>query len=70
MEVEVLKPDLPITIHRPAVVCGDSITGETVKYDGIYYLIHYLLKWPSLLSVFNIGNIDVSLNLVPVDFVV
>jgi len=69
-EVDKLKSDLPITIHRPAVVCGDSRTGETAKYDGIYYLIHYLLKWPSLLSVFNIGNIDVSLNLVPVDFVV
>ncbi len=70
MEVEALKSHLPITIHRPSVVCGDSHTGETAKYDGIYYLIHYLLKRPSLLSLFNIGNIDVSLNLVPVDFVV
>lgn len=70
MAVDELKSDLPITIHRPSVVCGDSQTGETAKYDGIYYLIHYLLKWPSVLSVFNIGNIGVSLNLVPVDFVV
>jgi thioester reductase-like protein len=70
MEVDGLKSELPITIHRPSVVCGDSHTGETAKYDGIYYLIHYLLKRPSLLSVFNIGNLDVSLNLVPVDFVV
>src|SRR6266480_7750993 len=46
LEVEGLKSELPITIHRPAVVCGDSRTGETAKYDGIYYLIHYLLKWP------------------------
>jgi thioester reductase-like protein len=70
IEVDDLKSALPITIHRPSVVCGDSQTGETVKYDGIYYLIHYLLKWPSLLSAFNIGNSEVSLNLVPVDFVV
>jgi len=70
MEVEKLKGELPITIHRPAVVCGDSQTGETVKYDGVYYLIHYLLKWPNVLSLFNIGNHVVSLNLVPVDFVV
>ncbi|HEY6230304.1 MAG TPA: SDR family oxidoreductase [Pyrinomonadaceae bacterium] len=70
MEVETLKPELPITIHRPAVVCGDSRTGETAKYDGIYYLIRYLLKWPSVLSAFNIGNSEVALNLVPVDFVV
>jgi thioester reductase-like protein len=70
LEVESAKKELPITIHRPAVVCGDSRTGETGKYDGVYYLIHYLLKWPSALSMINIGNHKVSLNLVPVDFVV
>jgi thioester reductase-like protein len=70
MGLESLKAELPITIHRPAVVCGDSRTGETGKYDGVYYLIHYLLKWPSVLSQLNIGNHEVSLNLVPVDFVV
>lgn len=69
-QVESAKKVLPITIHRPAVVCGDSKTGETVKYDGVYYLIHYLLKWPNVLSQINIGNREVSLNLVPVDFVV
>jgi nucleoside-diphosphate-sugar epimerase len=70
LEVNALKERLPVTIHRPAVVCGDSRTGETAKYDGIYYLIHYLRKQPSLLSLVNIGNRQVSLNLVPVDFVV
>ena len=70
LEVESAKNELPITIHRPAVVCGDSRTGETGKYDGVYYLIHYLLRWPSGLSLINIGNHEVSLNLVPVDFVV
>jgi thioester reductase-like protein len=70
LEVESAKVDLPITVHRPAVVCGDSKTGETGKYDGVYYLIHYLLRWPSVLSTINIGNHKVSLNLVPVDFVV
>ena len=70
LEVESAKNELPITIHRPAVVCGDSRSGETGKYDGVYYLIHYLLRWPSGLSLINIGNHVVSLNLVPVDFVV
>lgn len=70
MEVETLKLELPITIHRPAVVCGDSLTGETAKYDGIYYLIHYLRKWPGALTLLNIGNRDVRLNLVPIDFVI
>lgn len=70
MEVRSVNHDLPVTVHRPAVVCGDSQTGETVKYDGVYYLIHYLLSWPNVLSLINIGNHKVSLNLVPVDFVV
>jgi thioester reductase-like protein len=69
LEVDSVKNVLPVTIHRPAVVCGDSRTGETVKYDGVYYLILYLLRFPSLSSI-NIGNHEVSLNLVPVDFVV
>ncbi len=70
LEVDALKRDLPVTVHRPAVVCGDSRTGETAKYDGVYYLIQYLRIWPRLLSLANIGNDEVRLNIVPVDFVV
>ena len=70
IEVEALKSELPVTIHRPSVVCGDSRTGETAKYDGVYYLINYLRMWPGALSLANIGNPDVRLNVVPVDFVV
>ena len=70
LSVNRLKSELPVTIHRPAVVVGDSRSGETAKYDGIYYLIHYLRRWPGGLSLFNIGNSKVSLNLVPIDFVI
>ncbi|HTH50281.1 MAG TPA: SDR family oxidoreductase [Pyrinomonadaceae bacterium] len=70
MEVEKLKDSLPVTIYRPSVVVGDSETGETAKYDGIYYLIQYLRKAPSILRLVNVGNDKVRLNLVPVDFVV
>jgi nucleoside-diphosphate-sugar epimerase len=70
IEVDSLKSELPVTIHRPAVVCGDSRTGETAKYDGVYYLLNYLRMRPRLLSLANIGNRDVRLNVVPVDFVV
>ena len=70
LEVEALKSELPVTIHRPSVVCGDSRTGETAKYDGVYYLINYIRMWPGALSLANIGNPDVRLNVVPVDFVV
>jgi thioester reductase-like protein len=69
-EVEKLKKDYPVTIYRPSVVCGDSETGETAKYDGIYYVIKFLLKFPEVFRLVNVGNDDVRLNLVPVDFVV
>lgn len=70
VEVEKLKSELPVTIVRPAVVVGDSKTGETAKYDGIYYVINYLKKFPGLFRLVNVGNKQISLNLVPVDFVV
>ncbi|HEX8559586.1 MAG TPA: SDR family oxidoreductase [Pyrinomonadaceae bacterium] len=70
LEVDALKRELPVTIHRPSVVCGDSRTGETAKYDGVYYLINYLRIFPRALSLANIGNREVRLNVVPVDFVV
>jgi len=69
-EVEKLKADLPVTIFRPSVVVGDSETGETAKYDGVYSLMLYLRKAPNLLRFVNVGNDLVKLNLVPVDFVV
>jgi thioester reductase-like protein len=70
LEVEKLKNDIPLTIFRPSIVVGDSETGETAKYDGIYSLILYLRKAPHLFRFVNVGNKDVRLNLVPVDFVV
>lgn len=70
MEVERLKSKVPTTIYRPSVVVGDSRSGETAKYDGIYSLINYLRKAPNLLRFVNVGNSAVKLNLVPVDFVV
>ncbi len=70
IEVEKLKAEFPVTIFRPAVVVGDSKTGETAKYDGIYYVINYLRMFPALLRLINVGNDLVKVNLVPVDFVV
>ena len=70
IEVEKLKGHLPVTIYRPSVVVGDSETGATAKYDGIYYLINYLQKAPWLFRLVNVGNTNVRLNLVPVDFVI
>lgn len=70
VSVEEMKSEFPVCIFRPSVVVGDSETGETAKYDGIYYLIKYVQKAPKLLRFVNVGNKNVRLNLVPVDFVV
>lgn len=70
VSVEEMKGEFPVTVFRPSVVVGDSGTGETAKYDGIYYLIKYVQKSPKLLRIVNVGNKNVRLNLVPVDFVV
>lgn len=63
---------LPWSIYRPAMVVGSSLTGETDKIDGPYYvfkLIQRLRKWlPPWLPM--VGLEGGRLNLVPVDFVV
>ena len=35
---------LPVTVYRPAVVVGDSVTGETQKYDGPYYALQLIMR--------------------------
>lgn len=63
--------DVPTTIYRPAIVVGDSRTGETQKFDGPYYLlrtIHAMVSRPGPLLA--PGAMQVPFNVVPVDFVV
>ncbi len=69
-EVEVQKSALPWVIYRPAIVVGDSRSGATLKYDGPYPVIRWLLRFPWLSVLPRIGDPSVSrLNLVPQDFV-
>ena len=37
---------LPATIYRPGIVVGDSTTGETLKYDGPYFIAGFLRRQP------------------------
>jgi thioester reductase-like protein len=59
---------IPTTIYRPAIVVGDSQTGETQKFDGPYYLLRSMAT--PLGGLLQIGRGDASFNVVPVDFVV
>jgi nucleoside-diphosphate-sugar epimerase len=73
-EIEVrerMKGGLPATIYRPAIVVGDSRTGDTQKYDGPYFAIRWLLKQPGIAIMPVVGDSTrCRLNLVPRDFVI
>jgi thioester reductase-like protein len=59
---------VPTTIVRPAIVVGDSRTGETSKFDGPYYMLRTINATRG--PLFGLGNPDAPFNVVPVDFVV
>jgi thioester reductase-like protein/short-subunit dehydrogenase involved in D-alanine esterification of teichoic acids len=64
-------PGLRYRIYRPAVVVGDSRTGEMDKVDGPYYFFGLLAKLSRLPRFTPIVLPDTGrTNLVPVDFVV
>ncbi|MDQ2051787.1 SDR family oxidoreductase [Natronolimnohabitans sp. A-GB9] len=69
---ERMADGFPATVYRPAIVVGDSQTGETDKFDGPYNLLELLLAQPRWLSVAVTlpGSSDAELNVVPRDFVV
>ncbi len=61
---------VPVTIYRPAIVVGDSRTGETQKFDGPYYALRVISRALSAgLPIPQFGG-PTPFNLVPVDFVV
>jgi thioester reductase-like protein/NADP-dependent 3-hydroxy acid dehydrogenase YdfG len=64
-------PGLRYRIYRPAVVVGDSRTGEMDKVDGPYYFFGVLAKLAVLPSLTPILLPDTGrTNIVPVDYVV
>lgn len=69
---ERMDAGLPVTIYRPAVVAGDSQTGETQKLDGIYYIIRWVLRQlPLVAALPMLGDpTAVRFNVVPRDLVV
>jgi thioester reductase-like protein len=60
---------IPTTVYRPAIVVGDSRTGETQKFDGPYYLLRTISRLHGR-PLPQIGRGDAPFNVVPVDFVV
>jgi len=61
---------VPATIYRPAIVVGDSRTGETQKFDGPYFMLRVIaLCARAGMPVPQFGRSDAPFNVVPVDFV-
>jgi thioester reductase-like protein len=61
---------VPTTVYRPAIVVGDSRTGETRKFDGPYYMLRTISRsvaWR--LPIARFGRSEAPFNVVPVDFV-
>ena len=62
---------IPTTILRPAIVVGDSQTGETQKFDGPYYLLKAVSRATAMgQPLFHFGRAQAPFNVVPVDYVV
>ena len=63
---------VPWTVYRPAMVVGDSRTGEADKIDGPYYFFKLIQRMRQLLPPWMpaIGLEGGRVNIVPVDFVV
>lgn len=69
-ELEVARSGLPRTVYRPGVVVGDSLTGETGKFDGPYFVLGAMERLPSPGLFIRLGRGNGTVNIVPVDFVV
>lgn len=67
--VQHMRKSVPTTIIRPAVVMGDSKTGETAKFDGPYFIMRFLDAFAPF-PIPYVGRGDGEFNLVPVDYVV
>jgi len=62
---------IPTTILRPAIVVGDSTSGETEKFDGPYYILRALSRSQRMGQPMpQFGRSGAAFNVVPVDYVV
>lgn len=63
---------VPWTVYRPAMVVGDSRTGEMDKIDGPYYFFKLIQRMRQILPPWmpSIGLEGGRINIVPVDYVV
>ncbi|MBO8157338.1 MAG: SDR family oxidoreductase [Bacillaceae bacterium] len=68
--VQSLAEEIPVTVIRPGIVVGHSRTGETLKFDGPYFILNMFQQLRSLPFIPYIGRGDATVNLVPIDYVI
>jgi thioester reductase-like protein len=70
LEVRKAMPGLPISVFRPSMVVGNSITGETDKLEGFYSFVKMIIA-PGYNFPLPVPRGGMApLNVVPVDYVV
>lgn len=68
--VDSLKSDIPVTIIRPGIVKGHSKTGETIKFDGPYFIMNFIDRLGFMPFLPKLGTGETVVNLVPVDYII
>lgn len=67
--VQKVMAEVPTTIIRPGITMGNSRTGETIKFDGPYFVMRFLDKFARL-PIPYVGRGKAYINLVPIDYIV
>lgn len=62
--------ELPVVIVRPALLVGDSVTGEVEDLNGLYLLIRFLLSAPDDFRIPAPSRTGVRISAIPVDYAV
>ena len=61
--------NVPTAIIRPGIIVGDSHSGETIKFDGPYFIMRFLdrFRWAPIPFI---GSGKAQINIVPVDYII
>ncbi len=66
LELRAAMKDLPIAVHRPSIVVGDSRTGKTGAFKVLYWPLKVIARgWLPIVPY----DPDAQLDIVPVDYV-
>jgi len=69
---------IPTIIIRPSIIIGDSNTGETDKFDGPYFLMHFfadmerrgILNYAGGIPLPSLGQGNAYFNLAPINYLI